>query len=76
MELGEKKLKSLRQMPLIESRVSKSKDGKWVIQKTTITHIKPVQYYEAILASEGEEEVAVSEDMAKDIENAKQALEG
>ena len=45
-------------LPIIESFISKSKDGKKLIHRTVITHIKPVAYYEAIIAStRGNEEV-------------------
>jgi hypothetical protein len=35
--------------PVMESTVSVSKDGRYLIHRTTITHIKPVAYYEAVL---------------------------
>lgn len=47
-ELPEKRLKQLANMPLIESRITLSKDGKYVIHKTTITDIKPMSYYEKV----------------------------
>ena len=50
--LGKKKLEALRKMPLIETTVRKSKDGSYLINKTTITSIKPVEYYQAVLDSE------------------------
>ena len=36
--------------PILETNISKSKDGKWVIHKTTITDIKPAAYYEKIIS--------------------------
>ena len=48
-ELSTNKMKQLNDMPIIESNVMKSEDGKWIIQKTTITSIKPVSYFEKIL---------------------------
>lgn len=50
MGLSNKKEDQLRQMPIIRCSVSKSKDGKYIVQRTTITHIKPTAYYEAVLA--------------------------
>ena len=38
--------------PIIESTVRKSKDGRFIIHTTAITHIKPVGYYKAILESD------------------------
>ena len=49
MGLTNKKEDQLRQMPIIRSTVSKSKDGKYIIQRTTLTNIKPVAYYDAVL---------------------------
>lgn len=39
--------------PIIDSKISKSKDGKWLIHKIVITDIKPVNYIEQILKSSG-----------------------
>jgi len=49
MGLSNKKEDQLRQMPIIRSYISKSKDGRYIIQRTIITNIKPVAYYEAVL---------------------------
>ncbi len=57
--LSEKQEEQLKQMPAIQTRILKSKDGKYVIHKTEITSIKPISYYEAVL-SEKEEELVVS----------------
>ncbi|MFH0977724.1 MAG: hypothetical protein V1837_00335 [Candidatus Woesearchaeota archaeon] len=50
MELSEKKLEQLNKQPIVETNIKKSEDGKWVIHKTTITDIKPVSYFEKVLA--------------------------
>lgn len=57
MGLTNKREEILKQMPLIRSTVSKSKDGKYVIHKTTFVHIKPTNYYEAVLAGSADDEV-------------------
>jgi hypothetical protein len=49
MGLTNKKEEQLRQMPRIESKLFKSKDGKWIIQRTIISSIKPVNYYKKML---------------------------
>ncbi len=49
MGLTNAKEEQLKEMPKIKSAVKKSKDGKYVIHETRITHIKPAAYYEAIL---------------------------
>ncbi|MGE0793599.1 MAG: hypothetical protein AB7V77_05475 [Candidatus Woesearchaeota archaeon] len=53
MGLTNKKEEQLKRMPLIESKVLKSKDGKYVIHRTTITTIRPTAYFEKVLESEG-----------------------
>ena len=35
--------------PIVETKINKSKDGKWIIFKTIITDIKPISYYEKVL---------------------------
>ena len=49
MELSSKKLEQLNKMPIIETVITKSEDGQWVIHKTIITDIKPISYYEKIV---------------------------
>ena len=61
MGLSNRKEEQLRKMPIIESVVSKSKDGKYLVQRTIITNIKPVQYYDAILKNDGEEELVLED---------------
>ena len=68
MGLTNKKETQLKKMPLIESRIFKSKNGKVMVHKTTITHFKPVAYYEAILNAPGEEDVP--EEIARAVEAA------
>ncbi|MDD5086878.1 MAG: hypothetical protein PHV16_03935 [Candidatus Nanoarchaeia archaeon] len=55
MEFSEKRLEQIKNMPIVESRVSKSKDGKFIMHKTVITDIKPVKYYDAVMENQGEE---------------------
>lgn len=57
MGLTNRKEEQLKEMPTIKSTVSKSKDGSLVIHRTTITHIKPAAYYEAVLKGAPEEAV-------------------
>jgi len=49
ISLSEKKIAQLNKQPLLETSVSLSKDGKWVIHKTIITDIKSVKYFEKVL---------------------------
>ena len=57
MGLTYKKEEQLRNQPIIETKISKSKDGKYLIHITITTAIKPIAYYEKIFESEGIEEV-------------------
>jgi hypothetical protein len=53
MGLTNKKEEQLRNMPIIESTFQKSKDGKYLIHKTSITTIRPIAYFEKVLENEG-----------------------
>ncbi|USN45046.1 MAG: hypothetical protein H6502_03210 [Candidatus Woesearchaeota archaeon] len=53
--LSEKREEQLQKMPLIETRVTKSQDNTFVIHKTIITDIKPVKYWEKVIAEEATE---------------------
>jgi hypothetical protein len=55
VELSAVKIQQLNKQPIIESQVSVSKDGKWLIQKTIITDLKPVSYFEKVLGIEKSE---------------------
>ena len=48
--LSSKKIEQLRKQPIIENSILKSEDGKWIVHKTTITDIKPISYFEKVLA--------------------------
>ena len=39
-----------RNEPIIETSITKSKNGKYLIHKTVITDIKPVKYYEKVFS--------------------------
>ena len=49
--MSEQKKQEAKKAPLIETKISTSKDGKWVIHKTVITDIKPTAYYKEVLKS-------------------------
>lgn len=55
MIIGDKKLEALKKMPVIETAVFKSKDGKYIVNKTTITDIKPVNYFQAVIDNDPKE---------------------
>jgi hypothetical protein len=47
--LTDKKIEQLVRQPALETQISKSQDGKWIVHKTIITDIKPVAYFEKVL---------------------------
>jgi len=49
MGLTDKKEKQLKKMPIVQSSISRSEDGRFLIHKTIFTDIKPVGYYETII---------------------------
>lgn len=51
MGLSNRKEDQLRKMPIIQSRMKSSRNGKYIIQQTVITNVKPIEYYQAILAN-------------------------
>ncbi|MFT4250430.1 MAG: hypothetical protein ACMXYD_03650 [Candidatus Woesearchaeota archaeon] len=59
MGLSNKKEEQLKKQPKIESKVYKSKTGKYIVYQTIITETKPVEYLQAVLDNEplGSEEV-------------------
>lgn len=61
MGLSNKREEQLKKMPQIDSRVTKSKDGRFLIHKTTITDIKPVAYYEKVFESDPEADFAAAQ---------------
>jgi len=68
MGLTNKKEEQLRQMPIVQAKLFKSKDGKYMVHKTTITNIKPTAYYEAVMSAPGEE--VVPDEVARVVEEA------
>ena len=46
------KIKQITKMPIVETFIRKSKDGKYIIHKTVITDIKPKNYYEKVFELE------------------------
>lgn len=54
MGLTNAKEEQLNKMPQIETKIKKSKDGKYVIHQTIITTMRPTAYYEAIVEGNSE----------------------
>ena len=67
MGLSAKKEAHLKKMPIIESKITTSKNGRFLIHRTIITHIMPSDYYRAVLSNAVKVEEEELSD--KDIEN-------
>lgn len=50
-QLTPKKVEQLKKQPIVESSVTTSEDGKWVLHRTTITDIKSRAYFDKVLES-------------------------
>ena len=50
--------------PIIENKITMSKNGRWLIHRTIMTHIMPSDYYRAVLANS----IKVSEEDLSDQE--------
>lgn len=57
MGLATKTEERLKKMPKIESFITKSKDGKFIIHRTVITNIKPTEYYKAVVKGKEDHEL-------------------
>ena len=47
--LTDRKIEQLKKQPIIETTLSKSMDGQWLLIKTTMLDIKPITYLEKVL---------------------------
>jgi hypothetical protein len=56
MGLSNRKEEQLKEMPIIRTSVGRSKDGKFIVHRTTLTHIKPSAYYDAVLSGKQQDE--------------------
>lgn len=51
MGLSNKREAHLKKMPIIESKITTSKNGRFLIHRTILTHIMPTDYYRAVLGN-------------------------
>lgn len=51
-ELTTKQIEKVARMPIIETRVSLSKDRRYVIHRTEIVDIKPTTYWDKVFEAE------------------------
>ncbi len=58
----DKALKKVGKMPYIESKVFKSKNGALLVHRTTITDVKPINYYKKVVETmQDEDELELQE---------------
>jgi hypothetical protein len=50
-ELSAVKIEQLNKQPILETSLQVSEDKKWVVYKTIITDIKPISYFEKVMAN-------------------------
>ncbi len=55
INLGAKKIEQLKNMPLIESKVFKTPDERYIVHRTIISQVKPVEYYRAVLENQSDD---------------------
>jgi len=51
MGLTQRREEHLKKMPIIENKITTSRNGRFLIHRTIITHIMPADYYRAVLAN-------------------------
>ena len=56
VQLSEKKVEQLKNVPLIRQRIFKTTDGRFVVTQLQISSVKPVAYFEKVLESMPEED--------------------
>lgn len=54
MEKQNEEQNKYNNQPIVETKVSLSNDGKWLIHKTIITDIKPVKFYNVVLQGQNQ----------------------
>ncbi|MCF7866019.1 hypothetical protein K9L67_01120 [Candidatus Woesearchaeota archaeon] len=65
MGLTNKKEEQLRQMPIVNTKITKSKDGKYLIHKLEFVTIRPMAYYDAIIQDNQEVQTELDEELQK-----------
>jgi len=63
-------------LPMLESKITTSKNGRFLIHRTIITHILPTDYYRAVLANSIRvtEEELTDEDITRIIREGREYL--
>jgi hypothetical protein len=54
MNLSENKVRHLKKMPLIQTKIRRLKDTSLILHQTIISDIRPIEYYEAVVDKRNE----------------------
>jgi hypothetical protein len=78
MGLTTKRENHLKKMPIVESKITTSKDGRFLIHRTIITHIMPTDYYRAVLSNAVKvtEEELSDEQISQIVKEGREYLKG
>ena len=78
MGLTIKREEHLKKMPIIENKITTSRNGRFLIHRTIITHIMPTDYYRAVLANAVKvtEEDLTDEQISEIIKEGREYLKG
>ena len=76
MGLTNKREGHLKKMPIVESKITTSRNGRFLIHRTIITHIMPTDYYRAVLSNavKATEEELTDEDISRIIKEGREFL--
>ena len=66
----------MKKMPIIENKITMSKNGRFLLHRTIITHIMPSDYYRALLSNaiKCDEEDLSDEDISNIIKEGREYL--
>ncbi len=67
-------VKKVQRMPYIETKYEKSKDGHYLVHRTIITTVRPIEYFEKILSGE-EKTATLPEDAERIVSAGEQEVE-
>ena len=78
MGLTTKRETHLKKMPIIENKITTSRNGRFLIHRTIITHIMPTDYYRAVLANAVKvtEEDLTDEQISEIVKEGREYLKG
>ncbi len=67
MGLSNRKEEQLRKMPLVQSKLFKSQDGRFIVHKTIFTDVKPTSYYEKVVHAPATNDIVADEEGLQEV---------